>query len=187
MNLIFGLGNPGKQYEKTPHNAGFLVLDQIVKILDLGTFKRKFANSFFIKTKYQGKDFILIKPLTYMNNSGLVVIKFKNFYKEKNENLTIIHDDIDLPFGFFKQSFQAGSAGHKGVQSIIDALGNNDFYRLRIGICPDQKPDDLENYVIQKIPKAYENIFFKSINNAAYFILEKLIGFQRVLSRKPSG
>lgn len=173
MILVFGLGNPGKKYERTPHNAGFLVLDQIAQSLNIGDFKEKFGESLFIKTKRKNNDLILIKPQTFMNNSGAAAAQFKNFFKAANENIIIIHDDIDLPFGQFKESFDSGAAGHKGVQSIINAVGGKNFYRLRIGICPKEKPNDLEDYVTKKIPEDYEDIFFETVNNAARIILKK--------------
>jgi PTH1 family peptidyl-tRNA hydrolase len=171
MTFIFGLGNPGKKYKNTPHNAGFLVLDEIAKILNVGEFKQEFASSLFIKTNYNGEDIFLVKPQTYMNNSGLAVSEFKNFYKTKNENIIVVHDDIDLPFGKIKQTFNSGSAGHKGVQSIIDSLGAKNFYRVKIGVCPMKKPENLEDYVIKKIPQHCREIFFDSIVKAAQMTL----------------
>lgn len=167
MFLIIGLGNPEEKYNQTPHNAGFLVLDKIAQNLNLGGFKEKFLESLFIKTSYKDCGLILVKPQVYMNNSGMSAAQFKNFYKIANENIIVVHDDIDLPFGKIKKSFGSGSAGHKGVESIINAISGKNFHRVRIGICPEQKPEDLENYVTKKILAQYEDLFLKSIKKAA--------------------
>lgn len=166
MILIIGLGNPGKKYENTPHNAGFLVLDKIAQRLGL-KFKEKLGQSLVIKTASNDEDLILAKPQTYMNNSGNAVLKLKQFYKAANENFIVVHDDIDLPFGKIKESYNSRSAGHKGVDSIIKALDGKNFYRLRLGVCPEKKPEDLENYVTKKIPEKYKDIFFGAIDKAA--------------------
>lgn len=139
MILIVGLGNPGKKYEKTRHNIGFRVIDELAKT----------------KTK----QFIIAKPQTFMNNSGKAVRAVLNFYKLKPENLWIIHDDIDLPIGEIKISKGRGSAGHKGVESIIQELKTKDFNRLRIGICPKTgKPKKIEDFVLQNFTKEEEKI-----------------------------
>lgn len=113
--LIVGLGNPGKKYEKTRHNIGFRVIDELEKqIFDFDT--------------------ILLKPDNFMNNSGRAVKKYLTYDKIPVSNLIVIHDDIDLPFETVKISKDSSSAGHKGVQSIIDTLGTKNFTRVRIGI-----------------------------------------------------
>ncbi len=139
MLLIVGLGNPGKEYEKTRHNIGYLVIDELAK--------------------QKTNDVVLLKPQTFMNNSGTAVLAAVNFYKIKPAGLWIIHDDIDLPLGEFKISQNRGSAGHKGVQSIINALGTKNFNRVRIGICPKTgKPKAVEKFVLQNFTKSEEKI-----------------------------
>ncbi|MDO8633420.1 MAG: aminoacyl-tRNA hydrolase, partial [Candidatus Wildermuthbacteria bacterium] len=129
MQLIVGLGNPGKKYEKTRHNAGFMVLDELEK-----------------KELPQTR---LLKPDTFMNNSGGAVKKEMQKLKIKNQSLIIIHDDIDIPLGKIKVSKGSGSAGHKGVESIIQSLGTKEFIRIRIGILPPEgKPEDVETFVL---------------------------------------
>jgi PTH1 family peptidyl-tRNA hydrolase len=114
MILIVGLGNPGKKYEKTRHNVGFIIMDQL-KLLNL-------------------KGVILFKPKTFMNESGKAVKKLLKIYRIKTKNLIIIHDDLDLPLGKIKISVNRGAAGHKGVESIIKELRTKNFVRFRIGI-----------------------------------------------------
>lgn len=140
MKLIVGLGNPGRRYKKTRHNVGFRIIDS----LDLA----------------QDKEIILLKPQTYMNNSGKAVRSVKDKHKIKSENIIVIHDDIDLPFGEVRISKNVSSAGHKGVLSIINELGTQDFTRIRIGINPGRKVDT-EKYVLEKFSKE-EN---KQLNN----------------------
>jgi len=137
MLLIVGLGNPGKEYEKTRHNIGSRVIDEL-ESLNL-------------------KNVTLAKPTTFMNESGRAVKKLISNSKFLISNLWVIHDDIDLPIGEFKIQMGKSSAGHKGVQSIIDHLGTKDFWRVRIGICPQKgKPAAVEKFVLQNFTKSEE-------------------------------
>lgn len=137
MFLIVGLGNPGIKYQKTWHNIGFRAVDEIPKRNNL----------------------VMAKPQSFMNNSGKTVKVLIKHYKLNPENLIIIHDDIDLPLGKFKIQKNRGSAGHKGVQSIIKELGTKNFWRIRIGICPQKgKPKNIEKFVLKKITKEEKTI-----------------------------
>ena len=137
MILIAGLGNPGKEYERTRHSIGFRVIDELAK--------------------NKPSDAVLLKPQTFMNNSGEAVSSAVNFYKIKPADLWVVHDDVDLPLGEFKISKNRGSAGHKGVESIIKKLGTKDFNRVRIGICPIKgKPEAVEKFVLQNFTKTEE-------------------------------
>ncbi len=147
MKLIVGLGNPGIKYEKTRHNIGFMVLDILAE-----------------SEQFDSKKVKLIKPQTMMNNSGQEVKKIADYYKIKPEDILVIHDDIDLSLGEIKIQQSRSSAGHKGVQSIIDALGTKDFIRIRIGIKPRNREQETENridtekFVIQKFTEEEEKI-----------------------------
>jgi len=144
MILIFGLGNPGKKYINTRHNIGSRIIDEL-----------KSLNS---------EDVILVKPRTFMNESGKAVRNLLKTYHLKPDNLIIIHDDLDLPLGKMRIVKNRGSAGHKGVQSIIAELKTKDFVRFRIGICPkNSKPKNPENFVLQKFNKEEEKIIKKVI------------------------
>lgn len=139
MILIVGLGNPGKKYQRTRHNVGFRMIDELAK--------------------KKAKDFIIAKPQTFMNNSGKAVKATVSYYKIKADDLWVIHDDIDLPIGTFKISKNRGSAGHKGVQSIINELKTKDFNRIRIGIQPKTgKPKQVDKFVLQNFTKNEEKI-----------------------------
>jgi PTH1 family peptidyl-tRNA hydrolase len=151
MILIVGLGNPGKKYENTRHNVGFMVADQLKEDLNLADFDfDKKSNSFFSKNN----DLLIVKPDTYMNLSGQAVNSLSSYYKIGEEDRIIIHDDIDLPIGEIKISKDRGSAGHKGVESIIKNLGTKNFIRIRMGIKPKQgKPKKTEDFVLKKFEK----------------------------------
>jgi PTH1 family peptidyl-tRNA hydrolase len=160
MKIISGLGNPGKKFEKTWHNVGFLILDEFQKRNNFPKFKlvKKFESK-ISKKKFESEKIILVKPQTFMNNSGRAIKLLIENYKLKIENLIIVHDDIDVPLGKIKISFGKGSAGHKGVQSIIDELKTKNFIRIRVGICPKSgKPKFLEKFVLKKIKKGEQKI-----------------------------
>ncbi|MEK7502128.1 MAG: aminoacyl-tRNA hydrolase [Patescibacteria group bacterium] len=143
MKLIVGLGNPGEKHEKTRHNLGFLVLDrflrdfsQVQKTIweDNKKFKCDMAKIDWQPKKGILRKVILVKPKTYMNNSGLCVGLVSSFYKINPSDIWIIHDEIDLPLGSMKIRLGGGSAGHKGVMSIMNSLGMEKFWRFRLGI-----------------------------------------------------
>ncbi len=157
MKLIVGLGNPGRKYKKTRHNIGFRVIDALKKSLD----------------KARDKEIILFKPQTFMNQSGKAVKKKIENCKLKIENLLVVHDDIDLPLGTIRISENISSAGHKGVQSIIDELRTQNFTRARIGIRPDHKVDT-EKYVLGKFTKEEEKQLKQIIKEAALQVKQLL-------------
>ncbi len=135
MYLIVGLGNPDEQYQETRHNVGFKFLDALAKEIKAEGFKlEKKLEATIASGKFNGQKVILAKPQTYVNNSGLAVKKIKTFYKLKNEQIIIIHDDLDVPFGDTKLTPESGPGGHRGVKSILDQLKTKKIYRLKIGI-----------------------------------------------------
>jgi len=168
MVLIVGLGNPGEQYEKTRHNAGFMVLDSFATGNDLPdfTFDKK-SNSLTSDSIMENEKIILAKPQTFMNNSGRSVKTLYSKFRILNSNLIIVHDDIDLLLGKIKISVGSSSAGHKGIESIIRMLGTKDFVRIRIGIQPERgKPNDVENFVLKKFSKGESKILEEVIENS---------------------
>jgi len=166
MNLIVGLGNPEKKYEKTPHNIGFKIIELFQERFDFPEFSIE-EDSLFSK---KGNT-ILLKPLTYMNNSGIAVKKIIKYYKIPIENILIIQDEIDINLGEFKISKDKNSAGHKGIQSIIDQLGSNKFSRIRIGINNNQNKD-LTELVLKKISKKEQEILDEIIEDSLIAIDE---------------
>ena len=161
MKLIVGLGNPGKEYVNTRHNVGFLALDKIVEKFKAGDFKmdKKF-NAETLKIKVGSEDIILIKPQTFMNESGKAVRKIVDFYKlEPKKDLVVIYDDIDIALGKVKIALKGSSAGHRGLQSIIDLLATEDFMRIRIGIGrPDNEKTKIEDWVLQAFKSEEKDI-----------------------------
>ena len=153
MKLIIGLGNPGKEYENTRHNAGFLALDAFLKDKDVKwSTDTKFESEIF-ETIVAGTKMLFVKPQGFMNNSGETASKLCNFHKiDAKQDLLVVHDDVDLPLGTARAADNSSSAGHKGVQNIIDRLGSQEFHRIRIGV--DQRaagdPVPTEAYVLQK-------------------------------------
>lgn len=146
MKLIIGLGNPGKEYIGSRHNLGWQILDALVdEPLQLN---KKF-NSEILKTSLAKQPVLVAKPQTYMNNSGSAVVKISRYYKIPTEDIWIVHDDIDLAFGKLRVGQGRSSAGHRGVESIIQSLGTKDFIRFRIGLRPSEKKIDTDRYVME--------------------------------------
>ncbi len=140
MILIVGLGNPEIKYKNTRHNVGFLVLEHLLQKLttvekSVWEENRKF-NTEIAKI---GTELVLAKPLSFMNASGEVVVKLMNFYKIPPFGLYLVHDDVDLPLGKLKITIDRGSAGHKGVESVMKSLGSQNFVRIRVGVGKDRK------------------------------------------------
>jgi len=135
MKLIIGLGNPEEKYKNNRHNAGFIIIDEFQK--DWGFPAFEFSKKFDAEISEgisEGDKIILVKPQTFMNKSGESVQKIISFYKLTPEDITVIHDDLDINLGEFKLSTDSRAAGHNGVQNIIDKLGTQNFKRIRIGI-----------------------------------------------------
>ncbi len=151
MKLIIGLGNPGKKYEHTRHNAGFLAIDELAKNLEL-----KFKDDKKMKAGVaKGPEIILAKPQTFMNESGVAVRALIDFYKIKPTDIVVIHDDKDIPLGEFRNQTDRSAAGHNGIKSIIEHLGTQNFRRLRVGIATPEmdKYDDKADFVLGKFSK----------------------------------
>ncbi len=159
MNLIIGLGNPGKEYKNTRHNLGFLVVGYLKKNLNFPdfVFYKKFQAK-ISKGFYNEKKVFLVKPLTFMNRSGYCLRLLLDYYKLPKSNLWVILDDINLPLGTVRIRKLGSSGGHRGLQSIIDELGTKEFPRIRIGIRPLsnsklQTAKSLDKFVLEKFSK----------------------------------
>jgi len=158
MYLFIGLGNPGEEYVRTRHNAGFLAIEGI---RDQGTGfsgwkMKKQANAEVSEGQIDGQKIILGKPHTFMNNSGDAVASIARTHRIKPEDMVVIYDEINIDLGNLKLSFGGSAGGHNGVQSIITSLGSQDFWRLRIGIGPRQ--GSMEAYVVKNFSKAEQKI-----------------------------
>jgi PTH1 family peptidyl-tRNA hydrolase len=164
--LVVGLGNPGDRYEKTRHNAGFWVIDELSRILNIGVGKKKF-NAVFGKGITGQNEVILAKPMSYMNLSGEPVRRLVDFYEIQTGDLLVIHDDIDLALGRLKIKAKGGHGGHNGLKSIIAALGHNNFSRVRIGIGRNRGEGDVTGHVLGRFSKSESEIISKAVQTAA--------------------
>lgn len=152
MYIIVGLGNPGKKYENTHHNMGFITIDQIAGKYDINVNKLKFK-ALVGEGRIAGQKVLLVKPQTYMNLSGQSVREIMNFYKEPMENLIVIYDDIDIALGTFRIRAKGSAGTHNGMRDIVYQLNDDSFPRIRIGIGGERK-GDLVDFVIGNVSKS---------------------------------
>lgn len=164
MKLIVGLGNPGDEYKNTRHNCGFMVLDKVLKELNLTLDKKKYK-SLYTAYNHKGEKILFVEPQTYMNLSGEAVSKFVNFYNLTSEDILVIHDDLDLPVGKLRLRKSGSSAGQKGMGNIIDLLNTKDIKRIRVGIS-NNKTIETADYVLGKVSGEDKPIFDESIIKA---------------------
>ena len=166
MKLIVGLGNPGKEYNNTRHNIGYMFLDSVAKNKKLVFDNEKF-NAKCVEYIYNGEKIMLVKPLSFMNLSGGVVRKFVDYYKIDINDILVIQDDLDMHFGRIKIVYDSSSGGHNGIKDIENNLGTKKYSRLKIGISND-KSLDTKDYVLGKFNteelKELSNIYSKLIN-----------------------
>jgi len=153
MKIIVGLGNPGNNYSSTKHNFGFWVIDKIVEQRSL---KYKAGKGEYVFA--QSNKYMYVKPTTYMNNSGIAIKQFLDYYKLNTDNLIIIYDDIDIELGRIKFRAKGSAGGHNGIKSIIYHLKTDTFDRLKIGIATSMKMKPSEEYVLKSFPKKYNNL-----------------------------
>lgn len=155
MKLIVGLGNPGKEYRLTRHNVGFLAIDRLAELdKDCHFMPDRKSKADICKMNLDEKRVILVKPQTFMNNSGLSVRVLMDFFKIKIADLIVIHDDKDIPLGTTKVHVNRGPAGHNGVRSLVEQLGTQNFTRIRIGVAPVGKTIvDTADFVLGKFTK----------------------------------
>ena len=153
VKLIVGLGNPGIEYQFTPHNLGFLAIDRIAGSLGLEVRNRQCRAS-TARTVMSGETVLLAKPETFMNLSGVSVRELIQEYDAKPESdLIVIQDELDFPLGTLRIHTRRSSAGHNGIESVIGALGMQDFLRIRIGVAPDRKVGDGAEYLLSPMKK----------------------------------
>ncbi|MGL5989848.1 aminoacyl-tRNA hydrolase [Cetobacterium sp.] len=173
MKLIVGLGNPGREYERTRHNVGFDIIDEFAQKNGFNQFKDKFQGMITEKT-INGEKVILLKPQTYMNLSGNSVVQVVKFYKiDPVDELVVVYDDMDLPLGKTRVKINGSAGGHNGIKSIISHLGSN-FIRVKCGIGKAKNKDENINFVLSKFTKEESELvdpMFLSIK----FLLEDVI------------
>ena len=162
MFLICGLGNPGKKYLKTRHNTGFVLIEKLISNYNFVTVKKDKKKELY-KGYIGRKKCILIKPLTFMNLSGSIVLETLNFYKIKNSNLYVIHDDLDLKTAKIKIKIGGGNGGHNGLESIDNHIGKK-YNRIRVGIDHPGNKDLVTNYVLNKFSKIEEILIYTKLD-----------------------
>lgn len=182
MKLIVGLGNPGKEYEKTRHNCGFRVIEKLEEKLGVRCDKVKF-HGLYTKCQYHGEDIILLKPTTYMNSSGQSVAEAMRFFKLTANDLIVIYDDLDTAVGKVRLRETGNPGGHNGMKSVISHVGSKDFCRIRVGIGRDMNVMIID-YVLKKIPKADEAMMNQAFENACDAVLLSIDqGFNQAMNR----
>lgn len=176
MILFAGLGNPGQRYETTRHNIGFRIVDRWVKRHGAPAWRDKFEGQFVSVVCANGERALVLKPTTFMNQSGLAVRAALIFFKLKPSELLVVHDELDLPFGDYRLKFGGGDAGHNGVGSVIAELGTDAFARLRFGIgrpAPDFLGSGadfvLEGFPLADVPRVEE------LTNTCSLVLDQVI------------
>jgi PTH1 family peptidyl-tRNA hydrolase len=154
VKLIVGLGNPGIEYQFTPHNLGFLAMDRIAGSLGIEVRNRQ-HRALTARAVIGGETVLLVKPETFMNLSGVAVRELIEEYEAKPESdLIVIQDELDFPLGTLRIHTRRSSAGHNGIESIIGALGTQDFLRIRLGVAPEHKLSDGQGYLLSPLRKA---------------------------------
>lgn len=168
MKLIAGLGNPGKEYEKTRHNCGFMVMDQLAEKCSTVNFSAKW-NALIAKVQINGQQVLLMKPLTYMNNSGSAVAQAVSYYKIAPQDILVIHDDMDLPVGSVRIRTKGSAGGQKGMKSIIQALGTQDIARIRVGVGHSDRGnhDLVPDWVLSPVSKEERSLLEDAVKSAA--------------------
>ena len=165
--LIVGLGNPGKEYERSRHNCGFRALDILAKELGCSVDRGKFQG-LYGQTVYNGKKLYLLKPLTYMNLSGRSVLQLSAYFSIPPQRIIVLFDDISLEPGRLRVRANGSAGGHNGIKSIIQELGSQDFPRVKIGVGAKPHPDyDLADWVLSSFSAQEEKALSVSLPNAA--------------------
>jgi PTH1 family peptidyl-tRNA hydrolase len=167
VKLVVGLGNPGIEYQFTPHNLGYLTIDRIAQRCKVDVHSRR-CQAVTAKAKLAGHDVLLAKPETYMNLSGLSVRKLvEDLGIDPANDLIVVYDELDLPMGAIRVRPRGGTAGHNGLESIIGALGTEEFTRVRLGIAPDHAVRDGAKYVLAQFKKAQLEMIDEVLDRAA--------------------
>lgn len=182
MKLIVGLGNPGRQYQGTRHNIGFAVVDELARKAGIALASNKFEGEYGQGT-LAGSKAALLKPQTYMNLSGDSVAPAARFYKVEPDNLIVVHDELDLPFGRLQLKKGGGTGGHNGLSSIVERLGNGDFIRLRIGIGKPETKERVVGHVLGGFAKGEAGVV-KEVTAKAVEAIEAIIlkGLQKAMT-----
>lgn len=172
--LIVGLGNPGANYERTRHNAGFRVMELLARKLNVSVNRVRFRAK-TARAEVEGHSALLLLPQTYMNASGLAVAEAASFYKIPRERVLVISDDVDLPVGKIRVRREGSAGGHNGLKSVISALGGQDFPRVKLGVGAKPNPEyELADWVLGKLSAQEEKVFSEALEHAVEAVLAVL-------------
>lgn len=166
MKLIVGLGNPGKQYEKTRHNIGFQAVERLSERLNIPINQAKFKG-LYGSGRVRGEKVILLKPLTYMNLSGESIRQIVDYFDVDTEDIIVIYDDLDLPVGKIRLRQKGSAGGHNGIKSTIQHLGTQEFNRIRVGINRPQNGQSVSDYVLSNFSKEEQEMITEVANKCA--------------------
>lgn len=181
--VIIGLGNPGEEYARTRHNMGYRALDILSESLGIDIRKSKF-HSIIGQGRQAGKKLVLVKPETYMNNSGIAAREAAMYFDVPSENVIVIYDDIDIPLGSIRIRKAGGAGTHNGMKSVIKELGTQEFPRIRIGVGAAAEGEDLIDRVIGKVPKEEQAALDKAASDAADAAEDIIrLGTERAMSK----
>ena len=166
MKMIIGLGNPGKQYDKTRHNVGFKVIDQLATHFSAPTMQAKFNGMYTIVHRPEGKV-ILVKPLTYMNLSGECIRPLMDYFEVAVEDIVVVYDDLDLAPGAIRLRQKGSAGGHNGMKSLIAHLGTDQFNRIRIGVGRPTGGMKVADYVLSPFSKEESPVIVEAVEKSA--------------------
>lgn len=173
LKLVVGLGNPGKKYEHTRHNVGFMVVDELIRKLGVRTYSEECLSHLY-KTNFMGRLLLIAKPQTYMNNSGLAVFNLLEEYGISPQEMIVVYDDLDLPLGKLRLRLEGSSGGHHGMESIIKEIKTEKFPRLRIGIGRPKDKSKVVDYVLSPFEKHEEEVLYRVLNTASSCLIRCL-------------
>ena len=162
--LVIGLGNPGEQYKNHRHNVGFIIIDKLAKDLSIN-FDNNKKNSIYARGKSNNIEYILLKPQTFMNLSGESALYISKFFNIKIEDIIVIYDDMDIPFGTFKIKKSGSAGGHNGIKDLILKLKSDDFIRIRVGIGRPRVGKSVNDYVLSSFNKIEREKLDNEISN----------------------
>ena len=175
MKLVVGLGNPGKEYENTPHNVGFETLDNLAKMYNV-EFKKTKKNAKYTELMIGDEKVMMIKPQTYMNSSGESVWAIAKLYKVKPQDIIVVLDDIDVIPGIVRLRDNGSAGTHNGLRNIVQKLGYTNFARVRIGVGKPLNNQDLADYVLSKIPQDKQQDIQAGIDKACKIVIDYIQG-----------
>jgi PTH1 family peptidyl-tRNA hydrolase len=183
VKIIVGLGNPGIPYRMTRHNIGFQVVDRLAKLSHIPIRTKRFK-SLYGKGWIDSQQVILVKPMTFMNRSGEAVKKVTDFFHLGNDDLVVIHDDLDLTLGKIRFKQKGGDGGHQGVRSIIESMGGNNFLRLKVGIGRPPVEMDPAEYVLKVFDEVEQSHLNQLFSQAAESLKVMLLeGLQKAMNQ----